>query len=116
MLSLILRRLLYAAPIAFGVSLVCFSLVYLAPGDPLQAVMPADITPDMVEMIKHEYGFDKHRVGKSTNGSRRCLPASEMVTKGFSKNLKGFWITEAHTSARIASARQGHSPSGAAQS
>ena len=59
MLALILRRLLYAAPITFGVSLVCFSLVYLAPGDPLQAVMPADITPDMVEMIKHEYGFDK---------------------------------------------------------
>lgn len=68
------------------------------------------------EYFNHEYGFDKHRVGKSTNGSRRCLPASEMVTKGFSKNLKGFWITEAHTSARIASARQGHSPSGAAQS
>lgn len=59
MLSLILRRLAYAAPIALGVSIVCFSLVYLAPGDPLQAVLPADVTADMVEMIKHEYGFDK---------------------------------------------------------
>ena len=37
----ILRRILYAIPIAFGVSVVCFSLVYLAPGDPLQTVRAA---------------------------------------------------------------------------
>jgi peptide/nickel transport system permease protein len=40
----VLRRILYAIPIAFGVSIVCFSLVYLAPGDPLQTVVPPDAT------------------------------------------------------------------------
>jgi len=55
----LLRRILYAVPIAFGVSVVCFSLVYLAPGDPLQTVLPADATADMIELIKHEYGFDR---------------------------------------------------------
>ena len=59
MLKLILRCLAYAAPIALGVSIVCFSLVYLAPGDPLQTVLPPDATQDVIDLIKKEYGFDK---------------------------------------------------------
>jgi peptide/nickel transport system permease protein len=55
----ILRRILYAIPIAFGVSIVCFSLVYIAPGDPLQTVMPPDATAETIEIVKHAYGFDK---------------------------------------------------------
>jgi peptide/nickel transport system permease protein len=55
----ILRRLLYALPIAFGVSVVCFSLVYLAPGDPLQTVLPPDATAETIAIVKKAYGFDK---------------------------------------------------------
>ena len=55
----ILRRVLYAIPIAFGVSVVCFSLVYLAPGDPLQTVLPPDATAETIEIVKRAYGFDK---------------------------------------------------------
>jgi peptide/nickel transport system permease protein len=55
----ILRRILYAVPIAFGVSVVCFSLVYIAPGDPLQTVMPPDATAETIAIVKHAYGFDK---------------------------------------------------------
>ena len=55
----ILWRLLYALPIGFGVSLVCFMLVYLAPGDPLQTVLPPDATAEMIEVVKRAYGFDK---------------------------------------------------------
>jgi peptide/nickel transport system permease protein len=55
----ILRRVLYAIPIAFGVSVVCFSLVYIAPGDPLQTVVPPDATAETIEIIKRAYGFDK---------------------------------------------------------
>ena len=51
MLKLVLRRLGYAVPIAFGVSVVCFSLVYLAPGDPLQTVLPPDATQDVIELV-----------------------------------------------------------------
>jgi peptide/nickel transport system permease protein len=53
------RRLLYVLPISVGVSLVCFSLVYLAPGDPLQAILPADATPEAIELLKRSYGLDK---------------------------------------------------------
>ncbi len=55
----ILWRLIYALPIAFGVSLVCFMLVYLAPGDPLQTVLPPDANAEMIEVVKRAYGFDK---------------------------------------------------------
>jgi peptide/nickel transport system permease protein len=59
MLAYIARRFLYAIPIALGVSIVCFSLVYLAPGDPLQTILPADATAETIEIVKKEYGFDK---------------------------------------------------------
>src|SRR5437879_12912806 len=55
----ILRRILYAIPLAFGVSVVCFSLVYIAPGDPLQTVMPPDATAETIEIVKKAYGVDK---------------------------------------------------------
>jgi peptide/nickel transport system permease protein len=55
----VLRRILYAVPIAFGVSVVCFSLVYIAPGDPLQTVLPPDATAETIAIVKHAYGFDK---------------------------------------------------------
>ncbi len=59
MARIILWRLLYALPIALGVSVVCFALVFLAPGDPLQTVMPPDATQDMIDLVKRAYGFDK---------------------------------------------------------
>jgi peptide/nickel transport system permease protein len=59
MFGIILRRLVYAIPIALGVSVVCFSLVYLAPGDPLQTILPADASAETIALIRHEYGFDR---------------------------------------------------------
>jgi peptide/nickel transport system permease protein len=59
MLRYALHRILYVLPIAFGVSVVCFSLVYLAPGDPLQTVLPPDATAETVAIVKHAYGFDR---------------------------------------------------------
>ncbi|HVE22081.1 MAG TPA: ABC transporter permease [Acidocella sp.] len=48
-----------AFPIAVGVSVVCFALVYIAPGDPLETVVPSDATAATIAVIKHAYGFDK---------------------------------------------------------
>jgi peptide/nickel transport system permease protein len=55
----LLKRLGLVVPIALAVSAVCFSLVYLAPGDPLSAVVPSDASQEMIEELKKEYGFDK---------------------------------------------------------
>ncbi len=59
MLLFILRRFLYAIPIMFGVALVCFSLVHLAPGDPLVSVLPPDASADLQKQLRTLYGFDR---------------------------------------------------------
>ena len=59
MLWYVLRRLIYILPILFGVSLVCFSLLHLAPGDPMTAVMPEFGSDELIEQIKRSYGFDQ---------------------------------------------------------
>jgi peptide/nickel transport system permease protein len=59
MLTYLLKRLLYVLPVAFGVSIICFLLVHIAPGDPLNAVLPPDASADMQEEMRRIYGFDK---------------------------------------------------------
>lgn len=59
MLSYILQRLAYAIPIALGVTIVCFSLVYIGPGDPLSSILPEDAPQAVIDKIKAEYGLDK---------------------------------------------------------
>lgn len=59
MTAYIIRRILYAIPISLGVSIVCFALVYIAPGDPLQTILPEDASAETIEMVKKAYGFDK---------------------------------------------------------
>ncbi|GBD47407.1 MULTISPECIES: ABC transporter permease [Methylopila] len=59
MLLYILKRIVYVAPVALGVSLVCFMLVHLAPGDPLTAIMPVDATAEQQAEMRTIYGFDR---------------------------------------------------------
>jgi len=59
MLRYVLRRLLYALPIAFGVSLVCFTLVHLAPGDPIDSIIPEGASEEAIAQIKADYGADQ---------------------------------------------------------
>jgi peptide/nickel transport system permease protein len=55
----IAKRILYIIPISLGVSLVCFCLVYLAPGDPVAALIPPDASAADIATIKQLYGFDQ---------------------------------------------------------
>jgi peptide/nickel transport system permease protein len=59
MLTFILKRILYVTPVALGVSIVCFLLVHLSPGDPLTAIMPIDATAAQQAEMRAAYGFDK---------------------------------------------------------
>src|SRR5215216_5276584 len=59
MLLYALRRLIYLVPVAFGVSLLVFALVHLAPGDPISAIVPPDAPKELVDKLKEYYGFDK---------------------------------------------------------
>lgn len=59
MFGYVIRRLLAAIPIALGVSMVCFALVYLAPGDPIQTLLPPDADAETVDRLKRLYGLDR---------------------------------------------------------
>lgn len=59
MLAYLARRVLYTVPILIGVSLVCFALVHIAPGDPLVSVLPPDASADLQTMLRTLYGFDR---------------------------------------------------------
>ena len=59
MFAYIIRRLAYVVPISLAVSAVCFALLFLAPGDPLSAVLPGDASLELIEKLKGDYGFDK---------------------------------------------------------
>ncbi|QJQ95537.1 MULTISPECIES: ABC transporter permease [Halomonadaceae] len=59
MWSYSLYRLIYAIPIALAVSVIVFALVYIGPGDPLDAVLPDEASVADIERIRAHYGFDK---------------------------------------------------------
>ncbi len=53
------RRIVLTIPIGLGVTLICFALIYLAPGDPIQSLLPPDATAKDIAELKHVYGLDK---------------------------------------------------------
>jgi peptide/nickel transport system permease protein len=55
----LIRRVLYAIPIALAVGFVCFMLVQIAPGDPINAIVPPDAPQEVVEQVKRDYGLDQ---------------------------------------------------------
>ena len=59
MLLYILKRLAYMLLVAVGVSIVCFALVHITPGDPLTAILPSDASQELVDQMRAAYGFDK---------------------------------------------------------
>src|SRR5690242_19278884 len=59
MVLYLLRRMVYAIPIALAVGFVCFMLVQIAPGDPINAIVPPDAPADVVEQVRKDYGLDK---------------------------------------------------------
>jgi peptide/nickel transport system permease protein len=55
------RRFLFLIPLLFGLSIVMFSLVHLAPGDPASAMMSPQAVnnPDYLEQTRANLGLDK---------------------------------------------------------
>ncbi len=55
----IVRRLLLGIPTLLGVTIIVFSLMHLAPGDPISAMLPPDTPREVVDMVRQQMGFDK---------------------------------------------------------
>lgn len=54
-----LRRLLMTIPILLGVTLICFALVKLAPGDPVQNLVRPETPPEDIAKLRAYYGLDQ---------------------------------------------------------
>src|SRR5579872_1086952 len=59
MLGFVLRRLAATIPTLFIVSVVMFTIVHLAPGDPAQLILGEDATPEALASMRAALGEDK---------------------------------------------------------
>ena len=59
MAGYVARRLFQAVPILFGVAVISFSLIYLAPGDPIDRFRTPTIRPEQLQGLIRLYGLDK---------------------------------------------------------
>jgi peptide/nickel transport system permease protein len=54
-----LRRLLMTIPILLGVTIICFALVKIAPGDPINSLLPPNASQADADRLRELYGLDK---------------------------------------------------------
>ena len=60
MLKYIIRRSLQAIPVLFGITVVCFMLMHLQPGNPADRfAQNPKITQAQIEAFKHRWGLDE---------------------------------------------------------
>src|SRR5574337_1257964 len=59
MAAFVLRRLLWLPVLLFFISVITFALGVYGPGDPVQTMLGLHATPQTVERLRHEYGFDQ---------------------------------------------------------
>src|SRR6266852_3903116 len=62
MLLYALRRLIYLVPVAFGVSLLVFALVHLAPGDPILAISATLLAFTLAVILGTAAAYAKSRI------------------------------------------------------
>ncbi|MCD6571009.1 MAG: ABC transporter permease [Deltaproteobacteria bacterium] len=61
MLGYLLKRLAELVPTFIGITIVCFLVIHLAPGEPtaLQTELNPNITHEAIEQLRHHYGLDR---------------------------------------------------------
>ncbi|MGY8526924.1 ABC transporter permease [Paracidovorax citrulli] len=102
-MSYLLRRALYALPILLGVSLLCFSLVHIAPGDPLVSVLPPDASEELRQQLAALYGFDKPFVEQFFHWLGRALQGDLGTSIATSRPVMAEVSTAVINSVRLAS-------------
>lgn len=64
MLKYILKRLAFAILVLFGVSIIIFSLLRLAPGDPIDFMVAENATEAEKDLVRAKYGLDGSNVSQ----------------------------------------------------
>jgi peptide/nickel transport system permease protein len=55
----IIKRLLQIIPVIFGVTIIAFSLIHIAPGDPARNMLGQHASQQEIDEIRTKYGLDK---------------------------------------------------------
>jgi peptide/nickel transport system permease protein len=55
----LLHRLLAVVPVVFGVTVLVFLVMHLAPGDPAQLMLGQNATPESLQLLRTELGLDR---------------------------------------------------------
>jgi peptide/nickel transport system permease protein len=104
MFNFLVRRIVYTMPIMLGVALVCFSLVHIAPGDPLISILPADASQELQAQLMELYGFNRSLPEQFFSWIYRALqgdlgnsiatgrPVSQEVFKAVVNTLRLAWV------------------------
>ncbi|MCA9844198.1 MAG: ABC transporter permease [Dehalococcoidia bacterium] len=58
LLGYTIRRLLWAVPVLFAVSVIVFMILRAAPGDPVDALLGQRYTEQTAEAVRRKYGYD----------------------------------------------------------
>lgn len=59
MTGYVLKRLISAIPVLFGITVIVFAIMSLIPGDPATAILGSYATPENVEKLNRDLGLDK---------------------------------------------------------
>jgi len=59
MRNYLLKRLAQTIPVLFGISVLVFSMLHLAPGDPADLLLGSESTPESVAQLRQEMGLDR---------------------------------------------------------
>lgn len=92
MISYILRRLVMAIPLLFGITVISFTIIQVAPGGPTALLIDPSLKPEDKEKMEERYGLNDpipvqygRWLGQMVKGDfgesfiRRGVPVSEMI-------------------------------------
>ncbi len=77
----ILKRLISAVPVLFGITVIVFLIMAMIPGDPATAILGSYATPENVEKLNRDLGLDKPLV------ARYFIWLGNMVTGDFGRSF-----------------------------
>lgn len=100
MLRYFVRRMAFLVLTLLGATIIIFSMLHLAPGDPIDLIVGPNVTPEVRENIRHQYGLDRPLAvqylsfmksllrGDLGNSIIQHKPVSELIAERFFVTLE----------------------------
>ncbi|WP_286974459.1 ABC transporter permease [Acetomicrobium sp. UBA5826] len=95
MLRYFARRMTFLALTLLGMTIIIFSMLHLSPGDPIDLIVGPNVTPEVRENIRHQYGLDQPLIVQYLGFMRSLIrgdlgqsiiqhkPVSELIAERF---------------------------------